>query len=78
MAIPYARRIDTIDDSPSVNITTIYKGEAAIGSTEADSVWRISRTRIDDNTDGDVIEVWADGSAAFVNSWDNRASLSYS
>jgi hypothetical protein len=78
----YAKRIDTIDDSPSTDITTIYKGEAVVGSVESGSVWRLRRIRIDDNTDGDVEEVWAESggnpTAEFVHIWDDRLSLTYS
>lgn len=61
----YAARTETVGD-------VIYIGEAAISSAESDSVWRIRRI----DTAG-VIEVkWA-GGGAFVNAWDDRASLTY-
>lgn len=61
----YATRTETVGD-------VIYIGEAAIGSSESDSVWRIQRI----DTAGVVETTWA-GGGAFVNAWDDRASLTY-
>ena len=69
-SVPYATRIDF------VNSTTMYKGEAAVGTTDADSVWRISKYAF--AGDGDVGITWASGNDNFDKVWNNRASLSYS
>lgn len=66
--MPYAKRIDTVDDE------TIYKGEAEPGSAEADPVWRISRINL---IDEDINETWAGGNADFANAWADRAALEY-
>jgi len=82
MAIPYARQVDTIFNSPSTDITTTYRGEATIGSATTAAAWRIRRIRTDDNTGGDMIEVWAEsgGSAtsSFIFKWTDRLTLTYS
>lgn len=67
-AMPFAKRVDTVDDE------TIYKGEAAPGSAEADPVWRISRISL---IAEDITEQWANGSAEFISAWTERASLDY-
>lgn len=66
----YAKRVDFADDA------TIYRGEAAVGTTDAQPLWRIRRITL--AGDGDVTEEWAGGSAAFDKSWDDRATLGYS
>lgn len=53
---------------------TLYYGEAAPGSSESASVWRIQRI----NTSSGVTIQWAGGSAAYNQAWSSRASLSYS
>lgn len=68
--VMYAKRVDFISDN------LLYKGEAVPGSATSDAVWRIRRVTI--GSDNDVTEEWANGSDAFTNIWDNRASLSYS
>ena len=55
----------------------IYIGEAAVGSVDSDSVWRISRTYISP-IDGDIIILWANGTSNFDKVWNNHLSLSYS
>jgi len=67
--VPYAKRTDFEGD------TVIYKGEAAVGSLDADPVWRIRKLTI--ATDGDVKEEWAGSSASFNKVWSDRASLLY-
>jgi hypothetical protein len=52
----------------------IYSGSAAPGSSESASVWKIQRI----NTSNPVTTLYANGAATYVNSWTNRASLSYS
>lgn len=59
-------------DSASATIT--YIGEAAPGSLEADSVWRIKKV---DESSGTVIQ-WADGESTFDKIWNDRASITYS
>ena len=66
----FAKRVDFADD------TTIYRGEAAVGTTDAQPLWRIRRITL--AGDGDVTEEWASGSAAFDKSWNDRATLGYS
>lgn len=66
----YTTRIE--EDSGNPDIT--YIGNAAIGSSEGDSVWQIKRL---DSSTG-LIKLWADGNDDFDNEWDNRESLSYS
>lgn len=61
-----------IDDSAS---TTIYIGEAVIGSASSSAVWRIQKII---TSTGSTSITWAAGSDTFTNIWDNRASLSYS
>lgn len=52
----------------------LYLGQAAPGSAETSSVWRIQKI---DTTSG-VSMTWAGGAATYTNAWSNRASLSYS
>lgn len=52
-----------------------YVGKAAVGSATGSAVWQIQRLT---ETSGDLVVQWADGNASFDNTWDNRASLSYS
>ncbi len=52
----------------------LYYGEAAPGSSESASVWRIQRI---DTSSGVAIK-WAGGSAVYNQAWSSRASLSYS
>jgi hypothetical protein len=68
--VPYAKRIDFVSD------TVLYKGEAAVGSSETSPVWRIHKVVM--GSDSDVTETWANGSAAYDKRWDNRASYIYS
>lgn len=68
--VVYSKRIDFITDD------LLYKGEAEVGSSESAPVWRVRKITV--SADGDVTEVWAGGTANFVNSWTNRASYIYS
>lgn len=63
----YAERVDFVGED------IIYKGQAAVGSSESAAVWRIHKMIL--GTDGDVSKQWA--SSAFDQVWANRASLSY-
>lgn len=54
--------------------TVTYRGFAPIGTSNAASAWRISRS----TTSGSATTLeWAGTAAAFVNVWNNRASLQY-
>ncbi len=68
--IVYAKRVDFISDNE------LYRGEAAVGSTEGSSSWRIRKITI--GTDGDVTEVWANGNASFDKAWADRLTYTYS
>lgn len=65
----YSKRIDFITDS------LLYKGEAAVGSDENSSSWRIRKIEI--YPDGDISETWANGTANTVHNWLNRLSYTY-
>lgn len=65
----FAKRVDFADD------TTIYRGEAAVGTTDAQPLWRIRRITL--AADNDVTEEWAGGSADFNKAWADRAGLTY-
>lgn len=66
----YSKRIDFISD------LILYKGEAVVGASESNAVWRIRKIII--GNDGDITEIWADGDSSFNNIWDNRATYNYS
>jgi hypothetical protein len=68
--IMYAKRTDIVSDS------LLYKGEAAVGSSDSSQVWRIRKVLI--GVDGDVSETWALGTANFTNAWSDRLTLIYS
>lgn len=68
--LTYATRIDFVDS------TTMYKGEAAVGSADGDASWRISKYVF--SADGDTSITWGSGNDTFDKVWSNRASLSYS
>lgn len=65
----YSKRIDFISDS------VLYKGEAAVGSSESSSVWRIRKITI--AGDNDISETWADGVATFNKVWTDRLTYTY-
>lgn len=67
--VPYAKRIDFITDNE------MYKGEAAVGSSETDPVWRIHKVTL--ATDSDVTETWASGSSAYDKRWSDRLTYTY-
>jgi len=64
----YTTRID------EASSTVTYIGDAAIGSSESSSIWRIKKI---DTTSGTSI-TFADGNGNFDNQWSGRAGLSYS
>lgn len=65
----YAKRIDFISDS------VLYRGEAAVGSSESSAVWRIRKITI--ANDNDISETWADGTANFSKVWADRLTYTY-
>lgn len=67
--VMYSKRIDFTTDS------TLYRGEAVVGSAESSATWRIRYIVI--GNDGDVSETWASGNANFDKVWADRAYLSY-
>lgn len=64
----YSIRIDQVDAN------TIYRGEAAPGSSESMTVWRIQRITISGSS---TTVLWAGGNNSFTNRWTDRLSLSY-
>lgn len=70
--IVYAKRLDMVSSD------VFYRGEAQVGSSEDAPVWRIRRvTMVTMGELVDLSEQWADGEAAFVHKWADRASLNY-
>lgn len=67
----YAKRVDFISDD------LLYRGEAAVGSSESAPVWRVRRITFG-AVDGDVTEQWAGGTANFDKTWDGRLGFTYS
>lgn len=65
----YSKRIDFVGED------IIYRGEAAVGSSETDLVWRIRKIVV--AGDGDIMETWAGGSAVFNKQWSQRTSYNY-
>jgi len=68
--LTYAKRVDFINDN------LLYKGEATVGSLDANASWRIRKITI--ASDNDISETWADGVDTFNKVWDNRLSYIYS
>jgi hypothetical protein len=66
----YTTRVDVVDE------TLMYIGDAAPGTIEAAAEWRIKR--IVTGVDGDMVGLFALGTADFVHTWDDRAALTYS
>lgn len=65
----FAKRVDMVTD------TIFYKGWAEVGSTDSELVWRIAKVTIS----GEIVTtLYANGNADFVNSWDNRATYTFS
>ncbi len=60
-----------VDDSGA---NLVYKGYAAVGSTENQPAWAIERVRIEN---GIEVHTWADGNKAFDNVWHDREGLNY-
>ena len=68
-ALVYIKLID--DETP-----IIYIGEADAGTAQSSPLWRIKR--IDSTNDPDIDILLANGTSDFTNTWDNRASYTYS
>lgn len=66
----YSKRIDFVTEAE------LYRGEAAVGSSEADPAWRIRKVVL--AQDDDVTETWAGGTAVFDKIWNDRATYVYS
>jgi hypothetical protein len=66
----YSKRTDFVGED------VIYRGEAAVGSGEGSSVWRIRKIVL--AADGDVTETWAGGTATFDKIWSLRTTYNYS
>lgn len=58
--------------------TVMYKGEAQPGSLTSAAVWRIQQITLNTPAAGDIQILWAGGSSAFTEIWDNYATLTYS
>lgn len=69
MGVDYARREDFVGD------TLLYRGEAAPGALDTSPVWKIKRIEFLEG--GDVRTKFAGGTADFVHTWADRASLEY-
>lgn len=67
--MPFSKRIDFITDN------LLYRGEAIVGASETDPVWRIRRVTI--GSDSDITEVWAGGSSQYIYAWSDRLTLNY-
>ena len=65
----YSKRVDFISDN------LLYRGEAIPGSPTTTPVWRVRKINI--SVDGDIEELWADGTPEFIKVWDNRLSYTY-
>lgn len=68
-SMAYTKLVDFVSDSE------LYKGEAVPGALKSQAIWRIRKINI--ALDGDITEVWADGTDTFAKVWDDRASYSY-
>ena len=69
-SVVFSKRYEQVDS------TLAYLGDAAIGTSEGASAWRIQK--LDFTAEGNVNVTFADGDDNFDNVWTNRASLSYS
>ena len=67
--MPYAKRVDFITDNE------LYKGEAAVGTTDGQPFWRLHKIVI--GNDNDVTETWAGGNADFDKVWADRLTYNY-
>jgi hypothetical protein len=65
----YNRLIDVVGDIQ-------YIGESKPNTATSASEWRIKRIDLTD-AGGDIDIIWANGSAEFIHSWDDRATYTY-
>lgn len=65
-----AKRVDFVGED------IIYRAEAAVGTANTASLWRIHKLEI--SPDGDVSETWASGNASYNKIWDDRLTYAYS
>lgn len=73
-AVALTTRTDTVD--PDVLPEVTYVGEALPGTLTSAASWRVKRITLAADTDLEIL--YADGSDAFNQIWDNRLSLTYS
>lgn len=66
----YSKRVDFVGED------VIYRGEAAIGTSEGAASWRIRKIAI--AADGDITETWAGGTSDFNKAWNLRTTYTYS
>ena len=66
----YDKLIDTVGDVK-------YIGEALPGTASSSAGWRIKKVDLTD-VGGDIEIVWAENTAKFTNTWDDRLSYEYS
>ena len=64
-----------VDEDPDNGFT--YVGEAVPGTTKGQSIWRIKRI-YEFGADGDLDILWANGTANFDKTWNDRATYTYS
>jgi len=64
-----------VDEDPTNGFT--YVGEAVPGTTKGQSIWRIKRI-YEFGADGDLDILWANGTADFDKTWNDRATYTYS
>jgi len=64
-----------VDEEPDDGFT--YVGEAVPGTTKGQSIWRIKRI-YEFGADGDLDILWANGTADFDKTWNDRATYTYS
>lgn len=65
----YSKRVDFVTENE------IYKAEAAVGTAETASLWRIRKVII--GSDSDVTEIWASGTAVYDKRWSDRLTYTY-
>jgi hypothetical protein len=63
-SLVYATRVDFVTEE------LLYRGEAAVGTTNSSPLWRIRRITV--GVDGDITEEWSGGNATFDKVWDDR------
>jgi len=64
-----------VDEDPDNGFT--YVGEAVPGTTKSQPIWRIKRI-YEFGADGDLDILWANGTADFDKTWNDRATYTYS